>query len=335
MLFLGIEILSIPVYVLAGSRKQDVAGNEAAFKYFLLGAMASAILLFGMALIYGSTGTFDMNTILSPEAMTSPNILLQTGLVISLAALSFKISAVPFHFWAPDVYQGAPTPITAYMATIVKVASFAALLKFFQFFKPLMAQETMNGVFIVIFLTLALSNIIALAQHKVKRLLAFSSISHTGFMLMGIFGNADNLVYYSLVYGIASLVAFRVFQMMGDENGTVSGFKGFMARNQLAAGSMILAMLSMAGIPPLSGFLAKYMMLATALSAGAAWLLVVGILASLLAIYYYFKIIIAMFQPAEAAEEQVVQPLPVTDRLFFWICSILLVGLGIYPFFLN
>lgn len=334
MLFLGIEILSIPVYVLAGTRKTDARGNEASFKYFLLGAFSSAFLLFGIALLYGATGTFDLGEISAkiPSLPAENQSILQVGFVLTVAAFAFKVAAAPFHFWAPDVYEGSPTPVTAYMVTVVKVAAFAALLKFFQAFQSDIPQTVAWVVYGLCFLTLMVANIIAASQKNVKRLMAYSSISHTGFMLTGIFsqqqGAHDLLVYYGLVYGISSLIAFRVLWYLRNEVADIQDFKGLLHTNPLAAVSVIMAMLSMAGIPPLAGFVAKYRVLSAASAAGQGWLVVVGIIASLLAIYYYFKIIIVMFEPSEAAPTR---PLKMADKVFLFVCSALLIGLTVVP----
>ncbi len=334
MLFLGVEILSIPVYVLAGSRKSDLRGNEASFKYFILGAFSSAFLLFGIALLYGATGTFDLGEISSKIATLTPEnqSLLQIGFVLTVAAFAFKVAAAPFHFWAPDVYEGSPTPVTAYMVTVVKVAAFAALLKFFQAFQGAIPTTVAWVVYALCFLTLMVANFIAASQKNVKRLMAYSSISHTGFMLVGIFcqgeGAENLLVYYSLVYGIASLTAFRVLWYLRNEVADIQDFKGLLHTNQLAAVAVIMAMLSMAGIPPLAGFIAKYRVLAAAAAAGQGWLVVVGILASLLAIYYYFKIIIVIFEPSETAPDR---PLQLADKVFLYVCCALLLGLTVWP----
>lgn len=334
MLFLGVEILSIPIYVLAGSHKTDLKGNEASFKYFLLGAFSSCFLLFGIALLYGATGTFDLTQIsASTTSLTSENrTLLQIGFVLTVAAFAFKVAAAPFHFWAPDVYEGSPVPVTAYMVTVVKVAAFAALLKFFQAFEGAIPQTVAWLIYGICFLTLMFANFVAASQKNVKRLMAYSSISHTGFMLMGIFcqneGAENLLTYYALVYGIASLTAFRVLWYLRNEVADIQDFKGLLHTNQLAAVAVIMAMLSMAGIPPLAGFIAKYRVLAAALAAGQGWLVVVGILASLLAIYYYFKIIIVMFEPCETAPDR---PLQLADKVFLYVCCVLLIGLTVWP----
>lgn len=334
MLFLGVEILSIPIYVLAGSNKTDLKGNEASFKYFLLGAFSSCFLLFGIALLYGATGTFDLTQIsASTTNLTAENrTLLQIGFVLTVAAFAFKVAAAPFHFWAPDVYEGSPVPVTAYMVTVVKVAAFAALLKFFQAFEGAIPQTVAWMVYGICFLTLMFANFVAASQKNVKRLMAYSSISHTGFMLMGIFcqneGAENLLTYYALVYGIASLTAFRVLWYLRNEVADIQDFKGLLHTNQLAAVAVIMAMLSMAGIPPLAGFIAKYRVLAVALAAGQGWLVVVGILASLLAIYYYFKIIIVMFEPSETAPDR---PLQLSDKVFLYVCCVLLIGLTVWP----
>ena len=247
-------------------------------------------------------------------------------------AFAFKVAAAPFHFWAPDVYEGSPTPVTAYMVTVVKVAAFAALLKFFQAFQSAIPQTVAWSIYALCFLTLMVANIIAASQKNVKRLMAYSSISHTGFMLTGIFsqqeGAHDLLVYYGLVYGIASLTAFRVLWYLRNEVADIQDFKGLLHSNQLAAVAVIFSMLSMAGIPPLAGFVAKYRVLAAASAAGQGWLVVVGIIASLLAIYYYFKIIIVMFEPSDMAPTR---QLKLADKVFLYVCAALLIGLTVVP----
>ncbi len=334
MLFIGIEVLSIPIYVMAGSRRTDALSNESAFKYFLMGSFASGFLLLGITLIYGATGTFDLSAIAGQQGTLSPDNqgLLLAGFVLTIAAFCFKISAVPFHFWSSDVYQGSPTPVTAFMATVVKIASFAALMKFMWAFEGSISKMTSLVIYTICMLTMLVANTAAAAQTNVKRLFAFSSISHSGFMLTGIYaqqsGSYDTLVFYSLVYGIASLVSFRALWLLNDEHAVINDFKGFLKKQPLAGVALILSLLSMAGIPPLSGFLAKYMVLANALAAGHPWLVLVGIVSSLVAIYYYFKIIVVM---TKEGDSEAAPALGMGDRLFFIVGCLLLVGLGVFP----
>lgn len=309
MLFLGLEILSIPLYVLAASEKRNILSNEAGFKYFFLGSLASAIILFGIALIYGATGSFDLATIGTKAAMLgTSSTLMMAGITMIIAGFAFKISVAPFHLWAPDVYQGAPTTITAFMATIVKAAAFAALYKLFSGAFSGISQHFALTLAVMSAVTLVVANIIASVQVNSKRLLAYSSISHAGFML-GFVMLASQiqgkyLLFYVLAYSIASLTSFGVLQhisavQMGDDS--TNAFKGLVKRNPVMAGAMTLSLLSMAGIPPLSGFLAKYYVISGVLNGGYLWLVVIMILSSVVAMYYYLKLIIAMFTPIENA----------------------------------
>ncbi len=337
MLFLGIEILSIPLFVLVGSNKTKIKSNEAAFKYFLLGSFASAFLLFGITLVYGSTGSFDTATIsnfISTHQEVTP--LLFTGMLLMLAAMAFKASVAPFHFWAPDVYQGAPTNITALMATVVKTVAFAAFYRLFHSTFMLMSKEYIFIFGILSALTLIISNITAAVQTNAKRMLAYSSISHAGFMMVTILtvrsNTANVLLYYTLVYSISSIAAFAIFGAVSkanNENEEINIFKGLVKRNPLMAGTMTLALLSMAGIPPLAGFMAKYFVFTIAVSNGFLWLVVIAIIASLIGVYYYFKIIIAMFGDHENADAKI--EINGLQKFLLIICSSAMILLSVFP----
>jgi NADH-quinone oxidoreductase subunit N len=312
MLFLGIEILSIPLYVMAASQRGNLLSNEAGFKYFFMGAFASALLLFGIALVYGTTGTFQLSEIsTSLGAMNSYPSILNAGLVLILAGFAFKAGLAPFHFWTPDVYQGSPTPFTALMATMVKGAAFVAM---FKFFSSVSGVENFYDVMIwIAAITLIVSNVVALWQSDVKRLLAYSSISHAGFMLGAIlFANTSSphtLLFYVATYSIASLASFAVLQYVSNyTEGTVSydSFKGLVRRNPILAGTMTLALLSMAGIPPLSGFMAKYLVITGVIQGGAIWLAVIMILTSVVSVFYYLRLMVCMFTPIENAGRMVI-----------------------------
>lgn len=332
MLFLGIEILSIPLYVLAASKKGDEKSNEAGFKYFFLGSLASAILLFGIALVYGSTGTFDTNVLQAAleDLGQMPHQML-IGAIMIFIGFAFKVSAAPFHFWAPDVYQGTPTPITALMATVVKGAAFAALLRLFGG-ALLSALDTMSGVIaFVAVLTLIVANTIAAVQTNSKRLLAYSSISHAGFMLGAVLtANSTNpkvMIYYVLAYGIASLTSFSILHHVSQSQNDAEEmdiFKGLVKRNPVMAGAMTLSLLSMAGIPPLSGFLAKYFVITDVMAAGHTGLVIIMILSSVIGVYYYLKVIVAMFTPLENAGRIVVSS---TQQFVLILLSVFMIGL--------
>lgn len=335
MLFLGIEILSIPLFVLVGSDKTRLSSNEAAFKYFLLGAFATAFLLFGIALIYGATGSFNIQVIADKFSGGQISPMALSGMILMMVGMSFKVSVAPFHFWAPDVYQGAPTNITALMATVVKTVAFAAFYRLFSHAFINMQFEYKVLFSIAAALTLLIANITAAVQENVKRMLAYSSISHAGFMMIALLcmgsGTSGILLYYTLVYSLSSIAAFTILEIVqansnGDES--ISSFKGLSKRSPLMAVVATFAMLSMSGIPPLSGFFAKYLVFTAAVENGYMWLAVVGIIASLIAVYYYFKLIIAMFgQSSESAPIEV----GVLQKMVLIVCAIALVALAIFP----
>jgi proton-translocating NADH-quinone oxidoreductase, chain N len=310
MLFLGIEILSIPLYVLAGSRREELASNEAALKYFLMGAFATGILLFGIALVYGSTASFDLLTISrvigNGEAMPA---MLKIGILLIIMGLGFKVSAAPFHFWAPDVYQGSPNLVTTFMATVVKTAGFAAFYRLFSIAFP--GAEGFWGmpVAIIAALTMTLANTTALFQKDFKRMMAYSSISHAGYMLLAVLaiGNdsADqSMLFYALTYSLATVCAFGAYMVVAESSGdgTFAAFNGLSKKQPVISAVLTLSMLSLAGIPPLAGFFGKYFLF-TAAFEQYPWLIVLAVINSAVSIYYYFKVIIAMYFTKEEAGE--------------------------------
>jgi len=310
MLFLGVEILSIPVYVLAASKKHDLASNESGFKYFILGSVASAILLFGITLVYGATGSFDLAVISNfVQDGSETSIIMNVGITMILVGFLFKISAAPFHIWTPDVYQGAPTWITAFMSTLVKAAAMVALFKLFT--GPFHYYVEANGYIIGVIaaITLIASNTAALWQTDVKRMLAYSSISHAGFLLSTIIGNASllSLLFYLLTYSIAGLIAFGVIK----ETQTLEGnpLKGLYRRNSVLAFAFTAALLSMAGIPPFSGFIAKYFVIAQLIEAKYFALVVVMIITSAIGAFYYLRSSLSVYQHIENAGRIVLTPL--------------------------
>jgi len=303
VLFLGIEILSISLYVLAGSNKENLFSTEAAFKYFLMGSFATGFLLFGMTLVYGATGSFNIPAIASFIAShpTLPRFL-YIGVLMMMVGLAFKISAVPFHTWAPDVYEGSPTPITALMSTVVKIGGFAAFVKIFsvcfiRFNYALIVFE--QGIMV---LTLVVANVTAVYQVNVKRMLAYSSVGQVGYLLLAF--SSDNvqssgiIFYYLTAYTVASILAFTVVQIIETNKGSANivNFNGLLKSNPLMALAMTVAMLSLAGIPPLAGFFGKYLVFTLSVSKGFVALTVVAVITSLIGVYYYFKPIVAMFQ---------------------------------------
>lgn len=341
-LFLGIEILSIPMYVLAASRKRDLASNEAGFKYLIMGSFASGFLLFGIALIYGATGSFDLMAIRAYISQNGSDLpaFFYAGVLLLLVAMLFKVSAAPFHFWAPDVYEGSPTVITALMSTIVKTAAFAAFMRLF--------LVTFGGVnetwgmilSVVIALSLVVSNITAVAQQSVKRMLAYSSISHAAFMLMAILANnrgmasVSAILYYSLAYSIGSIAAFTVvYHVSKEENGSsnLDAFNGLAKRHPLMAICMTVAMLSLAGIPVTSGFFAKYFVFSLLIGTSYNWLIILAILTSAVGVYYYFKVIIAMYFKAPAKHDGIT--IDSSHVVLLLLTTLFTIALGLVPNF--
>jgi NADH-quinone oxidoreductase subunit N len=337
MLFLGIEILSISLYILAGSKMNDLFSNEASFKYFLMGSFATGFLLFGIALIYGVTGSFDLVKITNGVNGVSDEFttLLYAGILMMMIGLAFKISAVPFHFWAPDVYEGSPTVVTAFMSTIVKIAAFAAFFRMFATCFSSVSSQWVDVVQVITILTLLVSNITAVYQHSVKRMLAFSSIAHAGYMLITLVALNDvsdsAILYYVMAYAVASLAAFSVLHNVAfeNENASVDTFNGLGKRNPFMAFTMTVALLSLAGIPPLAGFFAKYYIFTVAFESGYVGLVLLAVVTSLIGIYYYFRIIIAMY--LKSSETLTPIQVSVLHKILMVICLLASIVLGVAP----
>lgn len=339
MFFLGLEVLSISLYVLAGSKRKELRSNEAAMKYFLMGSFASGVLLFGIALIYGETGSFDIQQISNYTASQTPSVLFFVGAGMILIAMLFKVSAAPFHFWSPDVYEGAPTLTTTTMITIVKIAAFAS---FYRLFSSAFIYAMPNFAWVmsgVAALTMVIGNFSALQQDSFKRMLAFSGIAHAGYLMLAIvslYAKTDNaLFYYSLAYGASSIPAFVILMIVYANTGTekLDGFNGLGQRKPMLALALTIAMLSMAGIPPFAGFFAKYYMFSEAVKAGHIFLVVLAVLTSVVSVYYYFKVIVAMYTKTSTHSEFHVNP---AYWLVIALCTLVTVLVGVFPsFFAN
>lgn len=338
-LFLGVEIMSIPLYVLAASKKNDMKSNEAGFKYLIMGSFASGFLLFGIALIYGACGTFDLMAIrlYIAEHATQLPLFFYVGVMLMLVAMCFKVSAAPFHFWAPDVYEGSPTLITALMSTVVKTAAFAAFMRLFLIGFGSINEVWTGALSVIVALSLIISNFSAAMQTSVKRMLAYSSISHAAFMLMIILANVRNnmsvdaIIYYSLAYSIGSIAAFGVLynvtRKQGNEN--MDAFNGLGKRNPALAACMTIAMLSLAGIPVTAGFFAKYFVFTTMIGTTYKWLLILAILTSAIGAYYYLKVIIAMyFQKPQTSDSVDIEK---SNTWVIIATSVLTLAFGIAP----
>jgi NADH-quinone oxidoreductase subunit N len=351
MLFLGLEILSIALYVLTGSDKSNLRGNEAALKYFLMGAFATGILLFGMAMLYGATGSFDLGSGASSLAGAPAvnKVFFYIGIVFTLIGLLFKISAAPFHFWTADVYQGAPTVFTAFMATVVKAGVIFAIYRLFAssfvFEYPFWSKIVIG----IVALSLVIGNVTAVLQDNFKRILAYSSISQAAFMLMAFLGLVSrsgvinekvfgNLAFYSASYVLATVAALGVLIVVsknslkdGRPNENVEVFNGLFKRNPDLAIILFIAMLSLSGIPLTSGFWGKFFVFNDAISRGYLWILILAILMSAVSLYYYFKPVLASFK-ASTEEPVEVKPL---QKFVLYLSAILTVALGLAPALLR
>jgi NADH-quinone oxidoreductase subunit N len=334
MFFLGLEVLSISLYILAGSKRKDPRSNEAAMKYFLMGSFASGILLFGIALVYGETGSFDVQGIYDYTARANPSALYFIGAGLILIGILFKVSAAPFHFWAPDVYEGSPMLITAIMSTIGKIAGFAAFYRLFSS-SFILSMPTYAWVLSAITaLTMLIGNFSALNQDSFKRMLAFSGISHAGYMMLAIislYGKSDNaLFYYSFAYGISSVAAFAIAIIVAANVGSekFEAFNGLAKRKPFLSAALTISMLSMAGIPPFAGFFAKYYIFSEAIKTGHLWLVVLAVVNSIVGVYYYFRVIIAMY--TKESNEVVFRVKPAYGFVIA-VCIILTILAGIFP----
>jgi NADH-quinone oxidoreductase subunit N len=314
MIFLGIEIVSICLYVLAGIRRGDTRSNEAALKYFLLGAFATGFLLYGMTLLYGSTGTTKLAGI--AEALNHSDVLsqpiLMMGVVLLVAGFGFKVASVPFHMWTPDVYQGAPTPVTAFMAVGPKAAAFAAFFRVFTTAMPEMAPTWEMLLSIVAITTMFVGNLGAIMQTNIKRLLAYSSISHAGYILIAIIAKGSlatsALLYYMLAYTFMTFGVFSIVILIGHkgkENLELEDYSGLGFQAPLLGLAMSIFLLSLGGLPPLAGFVGKFYIFQAALNEGYVTLVVLAVLNSAISFYYYLRVIVFMYMKEPKGELQI------------------------------
>ncbi|MET4142483.1 NADH-quinone oxidoreductase subunit N [Pedobacter sp. UYP1] len=336
MLFIGIEIMSVALYILAGIRKSNFASNEASLKYFLMGAFSTGFLLFGITLVYGATGSFSLHAInqylIGNYQAVSP--LFYPGVILIMVGLCFKIGAAPFHFWTPDVYEGAPSLITAFMSTVVKTAGFAAFLRLFAgTFAPL-HDFWMPPLMAIVCITLFIGNVTALFQKNFKRMLAYSSISHAGYLLFSLVtltaNSANNVMVYAAAYTFASIIAFAVLILVKQKTGhdNFESFNGLGKRNPLVALALTIAMLSLAGIPLTAGFIGKYLMFLNVMNEYQVYLVAFAILNALVGFYYYLRVIVAMYFK-EGSE--VVLETPVQYKVVLILSVIITIFLGVYP----
>jgi NADH-quinone oxidoreductase subunit N len=304
IIFLGLETMSIAVYALAGFVRREPRSSEAAMKYFLLGAFSTGFLLYGIALIFGATGSIRLEVIrtaLTAGAATHPYLLPGIGLL--LIGFAFKVAAVPFHMWTPDAYDGAPTPVTAFMAVGVKLAAFAAFIRVFMVHLGPLSMQWTTTLWILAALTMTVGNVVAVAQENMKRMLAYSAIAHAGYIIVGMAAASapaagPAILYYLLAYAFTNLGAFAVViavERVGSSNTPITDYRGLAGRHPGLAAAMTLFMLSLAGIPPLAGFVGKFYLFSAALDAGLVWLVIIAVLNSAISVYYYVRVIVAMY----------------------------------------
>nr|BCX01943.1 MAG: NADH-quinone oxidoreductase subunit N [Bacteroidota bacterium] len=330
--FLGLETMSVALYVLTGLAREDVRANEAAMKYFLLGAFATGFVLYGLAFLYGTTGTTRLD-LLPTRIPNTP--LFWVGVGLLLVGFLFKIAAVPFHMWAPDAYQGAPTPIAGFMATASKAAAMSALLLLLGHGLGLVRPQWADVLAVVAALSMIVGNGAALMQGEVKRLLAYSGIAHVGYALVGIASASASgyagALFYLLAYASAALGAFGVaalWEQRPDRQLPAEDLSGLGRRHPLLGALWVLFLLSLVGFPPLAGFMAKYAVFAAAVQAGKIWLVLIGVITSMISAYYYLRLCVLIWRPVEA------HPLPSSGQLasgVLLLTSALLLWLGLWP----
>jgi NADH-quinone oxidoreductase subunit N len=333
MFFLGIEILSISLYVLAASDRMNIRSNEAGLKYFLMGSFASGILLFGICLIYGAMGTFDIAEISEYTRSAELPSWFFIGIVLLTIGMLFKIAAVPFHFWAPDVYQGSPALTTATMSTLAKVVAMAALYKLLSAMNVEITYGFQIVIVVISIASMTVGNIMALKQTNVKRMLAFSGISHAGFMLMALLSattSAGSLLYYATAYSLAGIAAFSVLLYVCKDkvNEEISDFNGLGKTNPILAAILTASLLSMAGIPIFAGFFAKLMLFTQTIESGYLIVVIAAVINSIISLGYYFKLILAMYTKDAVEEKQA------TPFAFYAVAVIAIVFnmiIGLYP----
>jgi NADH-quinone oxidoreductase subunit N len=335
--FLGLEVLSLSLYVLIAIRKDQAASGEAGVKYFIMGAVASAFLIFGIALIYAMTGKLDIAQSLAARTPAGSLSLVLLGLCLILVGIGFKISMVPFHLWTPDVYQGAPAPVTAFLSTGSKVALFAALLRFTSYSSGEIWAYFLPVIWILSVFTMAAGNIAALAQTRVKRLLAYSSVGQMGYLLMTLVAvkqdGASAIMFYLAVYALMDLGAFGTLATLSEEKADLDGlddFKGLAYSHPWRSSILALCLLSLAGMPPTAGFIGKFALFQAVLRGGFVILAVIGILTVMVSIYFYFKVIVALFM--RTGEGGIVVPgASLPDRFAGGLILILILWLGLVP----
>jgi NADH-quinone oxidoreductase subunit N len=336
--YLGLELFTLPAYALVALNRESKLSSEAAVKFFVLGALASGLLLFGMSLIYGATGTLALDRIFAAVGTTTHPHLLSFGLVFLVVGIGFEFGAVPFHMWLPDVYEGAPTPVAMYISSVPKLAAVGLAYRLLEAGLGPLAADWRIMLAIMAALSLVVGNVVAIAQTNLKRMLAYSTISHMGFVFLALSNPTpegySSAVFYAVCFALMETVAFGCILALarkGFECEMIDDFKGLNHRSPWFAGMMAIAMFSLAGIPPLWGFAAKVLVLKAAIDGGMLWLAIVAIICSIIGLFYYLRVVKVMYfdQPVEGAEPLASKP----DIALRWVLSINALGLIVMIFF--
>jgi len=346
MLFLGLEVLSIPIYILAGLFREDIKSNEAALKYLLLGAFSSAFLLFGMAMLYGGTGTLALDGLAKALAGDGKNALTYLGMGLLVVGFGFKVSSVPFHMWTPDVYEGAPTSITAFMSVGVKAAAFAAFVRVFFHVFPTIKMEWTMLIWVLAVATMTVGNVVALAQTNIKRMLAYSSIAHAGYIMVGLVAANKlagvGIMYYLLSYTLMNIGAFAVIILVSrkkDAYLSIYDYSGLGFQYPGLAAAMSVFLFGLVGMPPTAGFIGKFYIFSSAVEAGYIWLVIIGVMNSLISVYYYLRVTVLMYmRPSEADLGPVKVSPAMATAIVITAAGVLYLGIfpgGIYNLAMN
>ncbi|WP_433851234.1 NADH-quinone oxidoreductase subunit NuoN [Stenotrophomonas nitritireducens] len=334
MVYLGLELLALCSYALVASNRENKLAAEAGMKYIVLGSLASGLLLYGMSLVYGATGSLHLDVIHDAAAHSDERMLLLTGAVFMVAGVAFKLGAAPFHMWLPDVYQGAPAPIALFISSAPKLAAFGMAYRLLEAGVGPLSAELQYVLAGLAALSLVVGNLMAIAQVNLKRMLAYSTVSHIGFLLMGVAGGGaagySAAMFYAVAYAIMSTAAFGVIVALsraGFEAESIDDFKGLNARNPWMAGLMLCAMFSLAGIPPFLGFWAKLAVLGAAVNGGLLWLVILGVISAVVGCFYYLRVVKVMY-----FDEPVGEPLPRNnDRVLGIVLGVNCVALLVLP----
>lgn len=336
MVYLGLELLALSSYALVAIDRDNAKASEAAMKYFVLGALASGLLLYGMSLVYGATGSLNLAEIAEASVSVQEPMLLLTGVVFMLAGIAFKFGAAPFHMWLPDVYHGAPTPVTLFIGSAPKMAAFAMIVRLLGVGAAPLADQWQPMLAILAALSLVLGNIIALMQSNLKRMLAYSTISHVGFLFLGVAGGGKEgfaaAMFYAISYALMSTAAFGGIVLLarrGFEADNIADFKGLNARDPWSAGLVLCVMASLAGIPPFLGFWAKLAVLRAALGGDLLWLALVGVVFAVIGAFYYLRVIKVMYFDEPMGEAMVASPNG-GMRTVFAVNALALLLLGVF-----